>query len=127
MKPDGRSGARTDGPAVDELPWERRLALVFGNEHEGASEHMRAIARGAFHIPMHGFAGSLNVSVAVGITLALAVRGRIARLGRHGDLTPDEQEKLVDEWQRRSVRRSDLILRRLAGEGQAEVSDDATG
>ncbi len=104
--------------SVDELPWEQRLALVFGNEHAGASDRMRTRATGAFHIPMHGFAESFNVSVAVGICLALALRGRQAKLGRHGDLSEVEIDRLVDDWQRRSVRGADLILRRLAGQGE---------
>ena len=115
--------ARQDSLAVDELPWDQRLALVFGNEHAGASAHMRRVASGAFHVPMVGFAESFNVSVAVGISLALAHRGRQAALGRHGDLSAGEIDRLVDDWQRRSVRASDLILRRLEDQEDSEVGD----
>lgn len=113
--------------SVDELPWDRRLAMVFGNEHAGASARMRKRATGAFHIPMHGFAESFNVSVAVGICLALALRGRQAKLGRHGDLTAAQIDHLVEDWQRRSVRASDLILRRLAGSDHQGAEDDHVG
>jgi len=105
--------ARPGSLPVDQLAWDRRLALVFGNEHAGASDRMRTLSTGTFHIPMNGFAQSFNVSVAVGISLALAQRGRQANLGRHGDLSEAEIDRLALDWQRRSVRASDLILRRL--------------
>jgi len=107
---DAREGSRI----IDLVPFERRLCLVFGNEHEGVSAPVRAAAAGSFRIPMYGFVDSLNVSVAVGISLAVAVRRREALLGQHADLAPAECEALVREWQRRSVRHADLILRRLA-------------
>lgn len=105
---------------IDQIPWDRRLALVFGNEHQGASDQIRKAATGTFHIPMHGFAESFNISVALGISLALAVRGRQRVSGTHGDLPAAEQAQLVDEWLKRSVRRSDLILERLSENGPAE-------
>ncbi|MBN2498166.1 MAG: RNA methyltransferase [Deltaproteobacteria bacterium] len=100
--------------AVDELPWERPLALVFGNEHLGCSQAFRRAADGRFCVPMHGFAESLNVSVAAGICLAIGVRERIRRLGRHGDLDPAARTALVEDWRRRSVRHADQILAHLA-------------
>ena len=119
--------SRPDSLPGDQLPWDKRLGLVFGNEHAGASAQMREQATGCFHIPMHGFAESFNISVAVGIGLALAQRGRQAQLGRHGDMSSDEIDQLVEDWQRRSVRASDLILRRLAGQDGQELSDDTLG
>jgi tRNA (guanosine-2'-O-)-methyltransferase len=98
---------------VDELPWGDKIAMVFGNEHHGASEQMRSKATGFFHIPMYGFAESFNISVSVGISLAIAIRGRWDQLGRHGDLPLPEQEKLISKWQQISVRGSQLILDRL--------------
>ena len=98
---------------VDQLPWERPLALVFGNEHEGPSDAMRARAIGCFHIPMFGFVESFNVSVAVGIALAVGVRERLLRCGRHGDLADAERQQLMATWVRRSVRHADKILSQL--------------
>jgi tRNA (guanosine-2'-O-)-methyltransferase len=103
----------TDGIPVEQLPWEKKIALVFGNEHEGVSAQMGLAAFGRFRIPMHGFSQSLNVSVAAGITLAVGVRERERRLGRFGDLTADEQAELVAEWERRSVKCADRILAHL--------------
>ncbi|HUU01700.1 MAG TPA: RNA methyltransferase [Myxococcota bacterium] len=99
--------------AIDKLPWEGRLALVFGNEHEGASDKMRSVAHGKFRIPMRGFSQSLNVSVAAGIVLATGTAERERRTGSPGDLTSEEQAALAAEWQRRSVRAAEQILARL--------------
>ena len=102
-----------DGVPVEELAWEKKIALLFGNEHEGVSAQMGQAASGRFRIPMHGFSQSLNVSVAAGITLAVGVRERERRLGRFGDLTENEQAELVTEWERRSVKYADRILAHL--------------
>lgn len=117
---------RPGGRAVDDLPWERKLALVFGNEKNGASREMSRVAAGAFCIPMFGFGDSFNVSVAAGIALAVGVRERLRRLGRHGDLAPAEQEELIAEWMRRAVKNADRILTHLATRGSAdhEPSDE---
>jgi tRNA (guanosine-2'-O-)-methyltransferase len=108
---------------VAELPWERKIALVFGNEHEGVSPPMDRAASGRFRIPMHGFSQSFNVSVAAGISLAIGVRERERRLGRFGDLTEDEQAELFAEWERRSVKYADKILAHL--ESKREENRDA--
>jgi len=107
---------------VKELPWERPLALVFGNEHEGASSAIVQASLGSFHIPMYGFAQSFNVSVAAGITLATAVAQREKRDQGHADLAPGKQAALVAEWQRRSVKHADQILTRLKNESEREES-----
>ena len=103
----------TESQSIDHLPFGEKLALVFGNEHQGASAHMRQVADGSFHIPMFGFAESLNISVSVGISLAIAVRERVRILGQHGDLSEQQQQRLIEDWQKRSVRCSNLILARL--------------
>lgn len=59
---------------------EPRPALVFGNEHAGASDAMRALADGTFSIPMSGFVQSLNVSVAAAVSLFSAMQGRAGDL-----------------------------------------------
>jgi tRNA (guanosine-2'-O-)-methyltransferase len=101
------------GADVAGLPWEKKIALVFGNEHEGVSPVVDRAATGRFSIPMHGFSQSLNVSVAAGISLAIGVRERERRLGRIGDLSDAEQSELIAEWERRSVRCADKILAHL--------------
>ena len=50
------------------------IALVFGNEHSGVSEEIRAMADGNFVIPQVGIIQSLNISVACAVTLYEAFR-----------------------------------------------------
>ncbi len=105
---------------VADLPYQEKIALIFGNEHEGPGAQMRAAARGKFHIPMLGFTQSLNISVSAGICLAAAVTARQSQPGGHGDLPPAELDQLVSDWQQRSVRAADKILARI--QGNAKVS-----
>ena len=55
--------------SVTELPLERKMAIVFGNEHSGPSDEVLEDAEVSFTLPMCGFAESLNVSVAAAITM----------------------------------------------------------
>ncbi len=83
---------------VDDLPADRPVALLFGNEHEGpAAETLRACA-GTFRIPMAGFSQSLNVSVAAGIALASLTQRRRAHLGGPGDLSQEARVELRNRF-----------------------------
>lgn len=75
--------ARAD-TALDVVAHAPRVAVVFGNEHRGVSPALRALADGAFAVPMRGMVESLNVSVAAAITLHAATQHRVGELG------PDE-------------------------------------
>lgn len=52
----------------------KRIALVFGNERDGVSEDIRALADGNFIIPQVGIIQSLNISVACAVSLYEAFR-----------------------------------------------------
>jgi tRNA (guanosine-2'-O-)-methyltransferase len=83
---------------VGEVDLARPTALVFGNEADGVSQEMRALADGAFRIPMYGFVESFNVSVAAAIAVARL------RAGGGGDLSPAEAEVLRARWYLRTAR-----------------------
>jgi len=76
-----------------------KVAVVFGNEHDGVSAEMRDLADGTYTIPMRGFVESLNVSVANAITLQAAIDGR------PGDLSAREQRCLLARFMMLSVER----------------------
>ncbi|MFO0695824.1 MAG: RNA methyltransferase [Polyangiales bacterium] len=62
--------ASMDGDHTPEdLAGKKRVSVVFGNEHRGASKGLRERADGTYRIPMVGFVESLNVSVAAAITM----------------------------------------------------------
>src|SRR5262249_39110557 len=64
-----------------ELPADRPVALLFGNEHEGPSAETLAACTGTFRIPMAGFTQSFNVSVAAAIALVQVTSARRRHLG----------------------------------------------
>lgn len=64
----------SDASSLYELDFTQRIALVFGNEHSGVSEDIRALADGNFIIPQAGIIQSLNISVACAVTLYEAYR-----------------------------------------------------
>ena len=81
-----------------ELPADRPMALLFGNEHEGPSPETLAACTGTFRIPMAGFTQSFNVSVAAGIALAHLAAARRRLLGRPGDLPEEARVQLRDRF-----------------------------
>lgn len=101
--------AAMDGALTPEdLAREPKAAVVFGNEHKGASEAVRRAAAGTYAIPMVGFVESLNVSVASAITLYVASRGR------HGDLDEASRTEVRARFLLASVRDAERIVRERA-------------
>lgn len=82
-----------------EMDLQKKVALVFGNEHRGVSEEAASSADILFQIPMFGMVQSLNVSVACAITLYEALRQRM----KSGDFDKQKIEgaefkKRFNEW-----------------------------
>ncbi|MBL8677823.1 MAG: RNA methyltransferase [Myxococcales bacterium] len=98
---------------LEQIAEQPRVALAFGNEHAGISPSLRAASDGAFAIPMTGMVESFNVSVAAGIALYVATRGR------RGDLTEDERAELHARFLLESVRGGELVLERALEEARA--------
>lgn len=90
----------------DDLRQFDKVAVVFGNEHNGASSNMRELTDETFRVPMYGFVESLNVSVAAAVTLYTVTRGR------QGKLQDAEKERVLAELLYRSVADADAILAR---------------
>jgi len=56
-------------PQDTEVPADRPLALVFGNELRGVSDAVIAACDGCLALPQHGSKHSLNVAVCAGVVL----------------------------------------------------------
>ncbi len=98
--------AAMDGELAPEALAEvEKAAVVFGNEHRGVSDAVRAAAAGTYSIPMVGFVESLNVSVASAITLYVASRGR------HGDLDEDARCEILARFLLSSVRDAEDVVK----------------
>jgi tRNA (guanosine-2'-O-)-methyltransferase len=66
----------SDAVGLYEMNMTESIALVFGNEHSGVSEEIRALADGNFLIPQVGIIQSLNISAKNG--------GRTLHKSQHG-------------------------------------------
>ncbi|EIE18826.1 hypothetical protein COCSUDRAFT_59757 [Coccomyxa subellipsoidea C-169] len=88
-------------PTADSVPigaidWTLPTAFILGNEVNGASAEAIELADQAVTVPMaHSFTESFNVSVAAALILSEARRQRLEKLGRCGDLSPEETQTLT--------------------------------
>lgn len=82
-----------------ELDLTKPTALVFGNEHSGVSDEIRALADGNFLIPQVGIIQSLNISVACAVTLYEAYRQK-EKAGHYlrADLESSFKQQVWKEW-----------------------------
>jgi tRNA (guanosine-2'-O-)-methyltransferase len=102
--------AAMDGThTLEELRSVPQLAVVFGNEHHGVSDAMRAHADGTFAIPMRGFVESLNVSVAAAITMQ-TLTGEC-----RPPLSDARRRELLARFLMNSVKNADEIIAKSIG------------
>lgn len=89
----------SDAVGLHALNFTEPIALVFGNEHAGVSEEIRAKADGNFIIPQVGIIKSLNISVACAVTLYEAYRQKeLAGHYERADLQHPLKAKVAEEW-----------------------------
>jgi tRNA (guanosine-2'-O-)-methyltransferase len=81
-----------------------KLALVFGNERDGASRELLQACDGRCAIPMRGFSQSLNVSVAAAVAL------HAVTWDREGDLTLQQRAELRARFMLLSVERGEQVV-----------------
>ena len=101
-----------------ELPMDKPIMVLFGNEAQGLQAETMAACDGVFRIPMFGFTESFNISVSVGMVLeqlGARRRAQLSEIGINGELSSDEQLRLTAEWLARDMKRVDLILHRQLG------------
>ncbi len=89
----------SDAVGLYSIDFTNSIALVFGNEHAGVSEEIRALADGNFIIPQVGIIQSLNISVACAVTLYEAFRQKnLAGHYERQDLDHEMKKGLLEEW-----------------------------
>jgi tRNA (guanosine-2'-O-)-methyltransferase len=101
---------------IDAIDFTIPTAMVFGNELDGLSAEMVAAADVTTVIPISGFVQSFNLSVAAGVALYRARADRIARLGRHGDLSDEERLRMRAVFAMKSVKHHRPIIERWLAE-----------
>ncbi len=81
-----------------EYDYTKPTIIVVGNEKEGVSKEVEALADSKIIIPMMGMAQSLNVSVATAIILYEAQRQRFeAGMYEKRQLSDEEYEKILEQ------------------------------
>lgn len=88
-----------DAVSLYQVDFTKSIALIFGNEHNGVSDEIRALADGNFIIPQAGIIRSLNISVACAVSLYEAFRQK--SLAGHYDqrkLDDVKYNDLLSEW-----------------------------
>jgi tRNA (guanosine-2'-O-)-methyltransferase len=88
-----------DAVSLFEQDLTKSTALVFGNEHDGVSDELRAMADGNFIIPQSGMIRSLNISVACAVSLYEAFRQKQIK-GHYANrkLNAEEFTELRNQW-----------------------------
>lgn len=89
----------TDAVSVYDIDFTQSVALIFGNEHAGVSDEIRAVADGNFIIPQMGIIQSLNISVACAVSIYEAFRQK--NIAHHYDtpsLPAEQRSRLLKEW-----------------------------
>jgi len=94
-----------------EVDYTKPTILVMGNEKEGVSSEVAALADEVIIIPMQGMVQSLNVSVATALILYEAER-QLENAGSYAvpQLSNEQRENMRDAWLYR-----DVIARRSKG------------
>ncbi|MFL9485610.1 TrmH family RNA methyltransferase [Chitinophagaceae bacterium LWZ2-11] len=89
----------SDAISLYDINFTDSIALVFGNEHTGVSDEVRALADGNFIIPQVGIIKSLNISVACAISIYEALRQKtLAGQYNKASLPQHQMEQLLTEW-----------------------------
>lgn len=100
-----------DGIAIDDIDvFDGKLAILFGNELNGASAYSLRHADAKIRIPMFGFTESLNISASVAISLN-TVLSQLRQSGADIHLSSAEKELIKLAWYRKIVKRSDILER----------------
>lgn len=88
-----------DAVSLYNIDFRGSVALVFGNEHGGLSEEIRALADGNFIIPQVGIIRSLNISVACAVSIYEAMRQKTVAGHYDQRSLPDGQyQTLLEQW-----------------------------
>lgn len=95
-----------DSMPIHELEPDQKIALVFGNEHEGVSKEVKDQSDGLVHIPMLGFTESFNISVSASIFLFELIKKINPNLHPDFYLTEAEKHELRLIWYRQIVKNS---------------------
>jgi tRNA (guanosine-2'-O-)-methyltransferase len=99
----------TNSHTIEELPVDKKLALVFGTEIDGISETVFAMADEFVRIPMFGFTESFNISVSAALCL-YELTGRMRKEVKDHALTEEEKTDIYLDWLKTSIDSSSALI-----------------
>ena len=119
LKQEGYTIAATslneNSTSLYDLPVNRPLVLVFGNEGKGISSNVKQHADVFVKIPMYGFTESFNISVSAAICLS-HITEKIRREHQHWQLSREQKNELLLQWICVHLKNSAQIIERYMSE-----------
>ncbi len=100
---------------LDTLRFDQKIAVLFGNEKEGVPGPLLERADAHVQIPMAGLTQSFNISVAAALLLGHIQNWR-KQNGGLGDLSLEEQERLLTIYLTRSLPNPERLVPRIFGD-----------
>jgi tRNA (guanosine-2'-O-)-methyltransferase len=97
---------------IDELPLDKKTALVFGTELNGLTDTAIEMADGFVKLPMFGFTESYNISVSAALSLYELTKHLRNKI-KGWELSEKEKTKILINWCLNSVNKSDMLLRKF--------------
>lgn len=102
-----------EGQSPETIDLEKgKVALLFGTELNGLSDMALGLADEYLQIPMVGFTESYNISVSAALVL-YALRKRLEGSSLNWKITREEQNELLLDWLRQSIKMSAQIERKF--------------
>lgn len=95
---------------IDQLPVDKKVALVFGTEKEGISQDVMEMADEFVKIPMYGFTESFNISVSAALCM-YELTTRIRETVPNCSLSETEKTDIYLDWLMNSIDKSELIVK----------------
>ncbi|MBK7311975.1 MAG: RNA methyltransferase [Sphingobacteriaceae bacterium] len=95
---------------IDQLPVDKKMALVFGTEKEGISQDVMEMADEFVKIPMYGFTESFNISVSAALCM-YELTTRIRQTVPNCYLSETERTDIYLDWLMNSIDKSELIVK----------------
>lgn len=105
--------------ALDQLPINKKTALVFGTELDGISDEILSLADDTIHIPMYGFTESFNLSVSAAICIQSFIN-KLHQSTENWKLSNSEKELIRLNWLAKSVARPEIHLNNFFKERNIE-------
>lgn len=102
---------------IDQVPVDRPVAILFGNEHSGLAPRTVAACDETVALPMFGFTQSFNLSVSAALALSQLAARRRAHLDATGDLPAERLAWLRARWSALKVRGAVHVVERTVGGG----------